>query len=218
MCRAHYSSWKYYVAPRDSGADFEQWAAEQEPRGGYGNCKVTVCPGLAESPLGLCSWHWHRYKRDRRPGGAALPASWWQRYESQGRSVPVSCTDENAFRTWCARVDPAPRPGLVNLRGLRPLLRAEIQYTLFAHTQQDRHSIWRLDWIQKLVNLARERDAGSLTDLDLDDFPRFHTSIVKKMLHYLRLVYFTPSRRGTPGSSRPTTSASASLTGPATST
>ncbi|WP_411146842.1 tyrosine-type recombinase/integrase [Streptomyces sp. x-80] len=194
LCRYHYSSWNYHVAPRDSAADFEQWVAEQAPREGYGNCEVTVCPGLAESPLGLCSWHWHRYKRDRRPGGAALPASWWQRYEGQGHSVPVSCTDEDAFRGWCATVEPAPRPGLVNLRGLRPLLRAEIQYALFAHTQQDRHSIWRLDWIQKLVNLARERDAGSLTDLDLDDFPRFHTSIVKKMLHYLRLVYFTPEQ------------------------
>ncbi|MEU9255948.1 hypothetical protein AB0D66_29430 [Streptomyces sp. NPDC048270] len=50
--RHHYRSWKYYVAPRDSGADFQQWAADQEPREGYGNCKVTVCPGLTESPLG----------------------------------------------------------------------------------------------------------------------------------------------------------------------
>ncbi|WP_236669846.1 tyrosine-type recombinase/integrase [Streptomyces antimycoticus] len=194
LCRRHYGSWKYSVSLREASVDFDRWVADQEPCEGYGDCRVVVCPGLAESPLGLCRWHRHRYKRDGRPGGAALPPSWWHRYESRGLPVDVSCADQNAFRSWCARVDPAPRPGQVNLRGLRPLLRAEIQWTLFAHTQQERHSRWNLDWIQKLVNLARERDAGSLTDLDLDAFPRFHSAIVKKMLHYLRLVYFTPQQ------------------------
>ncbi|MFJ1714334.1 tyrosine-type recombinase/integrase [Streptomyces sp. NPDC088260] len=194
LCIRHYGAWKYSVSVRDASVDFDQWVADQEPCEGYGNCQVTVCPGLAMSPLGLCCWHRHRYMRDRRPGGAALPTSWWQRYESQGQPVRVSYADQNAFRAWCAAVDPAPRPEQVNLRGLRPLLRAEIQWALFAHTQEDRHSIWKLDWIQKLVNLARERDAGSLTDLNLDGFPRFHTAIVKKMLHYLRLVYFTPQQ------------------------
>ncbi|WP_224302059.1 tyrosine-type recombinase/integrase [Streptomyces olivaceus] len=194
LCIRHYGMWKYSDAGREASVNFDQWVADQAPCEGYGNCQVTVCPGLAMSPLGLCCWHRHRYMRDRRPGGAALPSSWWQRYEKQGRPVHVSYADQNAFRAWCAAVDPAPRPEQVNLRGLRPLLRAEIQWALFAHTQEDRHSIWKLDWIQKLVNLARERDAGSLTDLDLDGFPRFHTAIVKKMLHYLRLVYFTPQQ------------------------
>ncbi|MEV7189648.1 tyrosine-type recombinase/integrase [Kitasatospora sp. NPDC093102] len=194
LCIRHYGAWKYSVSVRDASVDFDQWVADQEPCEGYGDCQVTVCPGLALSPLGLCCWHRHRYMRDRRPGGAALPSSWWQRYEKLGQPVRVSYADQNAFRTWCAAVDPAPRPEQVNLRGLRPLLRAEIQWALFAHTQEDRHSIWKLDWIQKLVNLARARDAGSLTDLDLDGFPRFHTAIVKKMLHYLRLVYFTPQQ------------------------
>ena len=40
----------------------------------------------------------------------------------------------------------------------------------------------------------RDRDAGSLTGLDLDDFPRFHGGIAKSMLHHLRLIYFTPSQ------------------------
>ena len=194
LCRRHYGAWKYPPGPRETPVDFAQWVADQQPCEGYGNCRASVCLGLADSPLGLCCWHRHRYKRDRRPGGAQLPASWWQRFEQIGQPVPVSYTGEGAFRAWCTAVDPVPRPGQVNLRGLRPLLRAEIQYCLFAHARQDRPGIWRLEWIQKLASLARERDAGSLTDLDLEDFPRFHTSLVKKMLHYLRLVYFTPEQ------------------------
>jgi integrase len=194
LCQRHHHSWKRYSLHRADLVDFEQWVAEQTPHEGDGKCRVAVCPSPASSPLGLCSWHKHRYRRCGSPGGVALPASWWQSYESQGKPVPVSYDDEAAFRAWCASTPAAPRPGQVNLLGLRPLIRAEIQWTLFTHTQQQRHSRWDLDWIQKLVNLARERDAGSLTDLDLEDFPRFHTTIVKKMLHYPRLVYFTPDQ------------------------
>ena len=45
-----------------------------------------------------------------------------------------------------------------------------------------------LGWIQKLANLARDQHAGSLTDLDLEDFPRFHSAIARSMLHHLRLI------------------------------
>jgi len=193
LCRRHHHSWKYYVSPRDASVDFEAWVTDQEPCAGYGKCLVVVCSDAADSPLGLCSWHRYRYKRRGRPGGAALPSSWWQSYEANGRPAPVSYTDVAAFRAWCASTDPASRPGQINLRGLRPLLRAEIQWSLFAHAQRERHSRWDLDWIQRMANRARERDAGSLTDLDLADFPRFHGAIVKTMLHHLRLIYFTPS-------------------------
>ncbi|TDC05076.1 site-specific integrase [Nonomuraea longispora] len=192
LCRRHHYSWTYYFSLHDSSLDLETWVADQEPCEGYGRCQVRVCPGLAESPLGLCSWHRARYKRRGRPGGAALPSSWWQSYENLDLPVPVFYSDEAAFRAWCASTDPMPRPGQINLLGLRPLLRAEIKWTLFAHTQHDRHSRWDLDWIQRMANRARERDAGSLTDLDLADFPRFHGAIVKTMLHHLRLIYFTP--------------------------
>ena len=53
-----------------------------------------------------------RYDRDGRPGGAALPARWWHRYEQIGRPVPVDYADEQAFRRWCATTPGAagPRP------------------------------------------------------------------------------------------------------------
>jgi hypothetical protein len=51
-----------------------------------------------------------------------------------------------------------------------------------------------LGLIEKLANLAWDQHAGSLTDLDLEDFPRFHSAIARSMLHHLRLIYFTPSQ------------------------
>ena len=194
LCQRHNLRWHRHSKAAGPGASFEDWLAGEQPYDGFGGCLVVVCPSLADSPLGLCSEHEARYDRDGRPGGATVPDARWHRYERHGQKVPVVCRDELGFRGWCARTDAVLRPGQINLRGIRPLLRVEIQWTLFAHTQQQRPGRWDVDWVQKLVNLARERDAGSLTDLDLDDFPRFHSQIVKKMLHYLRLVYFTPEQ------------------------
>ncbi len=193
LCLRHHHSWKHASRPGPDATDLERWVAQQEPLGSYGECQARVCADLAESPLGLCSWHVHRYRRDAEPGAAALPPR-WQTLEGPGRAVSVGYGDEAAFRAWCAAAFPVSRPGQINLRGLRPLLRAEIQYTLFAHARQDRPGRWEWGWIQKLANLARNRDAGSLTDLDFTDFPRFHTAIAKSMLHHLRLIYFTPSQ------------------------
>jgi integrase len=196
LCSRHHHWWRQ-ASSSGSGADsmeLARWAAQQQPFDGYGECQVKVCADLAGSPLGLCSWHAHRYRGDARPGAAELPPRWWHTHERLGRRVPVAYADEAAFRAWCATALPTSRPGQINLRGLRPLLRAEIQWTLFAHAQQNRPGRWDLGWIQKLANLARDRDAGSLTDLDFSDFPRFHTAIAKSMLHHLRLIYFTPEQ------------------------
>jgi integrase len=193
VCLRHHRAWRQYTR-RHPVADFGGWAAEQQPCAGYGQCRVGVCPSLANSPRGLCSWHQHCYRRCGSPGGAVLPGRWWQTHEGPGHPVPVVYVDEAEFRAWCASTLAATRPGQVNLLGLRPLITAEIQWTLFIHAEQQRHSRWELGWIQTLVNLARDRDAGSLTDLDLQGLPRFYAAIVKKMLHYLRLVYFTPAQ------------------------
>ena len=115
-----------------------------------------VCPNLAASPLGLCSWHGTACQRDGSPGGAALPGpSWWHQYEQLGQPVPVSYTDETAFRGWCAATAAQPWPGQVNLRGLRPLVRAEIQWGLFARTRRDRPARWDLAWIRALISTCR---------------------------------------------------------------
>jgi hypothetical protein len=192
LCQRHNIRWYRHRKAGGPDTSFEQWLASEQTYHGFGECQVTVCPSLAATPLGLCSEHEARYDREDRPGQAGLPTARWHRFEQHGQRVPVVYANEEAFRAWCAGTPALFRPGQVNLRGVRPLLRAEIQYTLFAHTQQHRPGRWDMDWVQKLINLARQRDAGSLTDLDLDDIPRFHSQIAKKMLHFLRLVYFTP--------------------------
>jgi hypothetical protein len=194
LCQRHSGRWYQHRTAINQDATFEEWLAGEDAFAGFGDCQVVVCPSLAASPLRLCAEHEARYARAGRPGGAALPRSWWHRYEQHGLEVPVTCPDEPGFQAWCVTTAAVPRPGQTNLRGIRPLLRAEIQWCLSAHTRQQRHCRWDVDWVQKLVNLARERDAGALTDLDLDGFPRFHAQIVKRMLHYLRLVYFTPAQ------------------------
>ena len=195
LCSRHHQLWRQACRSHTDPVELRRWAAAQQPFDGFGACQVTVCADLAASPLGLCSWHLHRYRGNASPGAAQLPPYWWHaQLRGDRRPVPVSYVDEAKFRGWCATARPTSRPGQLNLRGLRPLLRAEIQWALFAHTQQNRPNRWDLGWIQKLVNLARDRDAGSLTDLDFTDFPRFHSDIAKSMLHHLRLIYFTPEQ------------------------
>jgi len=193
LCQRHLSRFRGGAAAGGNEAGFSHWLTLQEPFAGYGTCRVAVCPDLAASPLGLCAGHATRYKNAGSPGGARLPRHWSHCLEQQGLEVLLAVDDKQRFGDWCAREWAVPWPGQINLRGLRPLLRAEIQWTLFANGQQPRPNKWDLGWIQKLANLARDRDAGSLTDLDLDDFPRFHTGIAKSMLHHLRLIYFTPA-------------------------
>jgi integrase len=194
LCQRHYSRWFYHRRAMGQDCDLDQWLAGQESFDGFGVCRVRVCPDLADSPLGLCSGHASRYDSADSPGGASLPRSWSHRFERQGLVIPVLIQDERRFRDWCAREWATPWPGQINLAGLRPLLRAELQWSLFTHARTDRPGRWDLGWIQKLVNLVRDRDAGSLTDVDLADFPRFYAAIVRVMLHHLRLIYFTPDQ------------------------
>jgi hypothetical protein len=147
LCRRHRNHWR----TGEAGGDLARWLSEQQPFPGYGRCRVAVCTGLADSPVGLCSGHMSRYRSQGNPGGAVLPESWWYRYELQGLPVPVSYEDERRFRDWCANATPLPFPGQLNLRGLRPLLQAEIRWGLFMHTQRaarhsDRHGRSRVWW------------------------------------------------------------------------
>ena len=129
------------------------------------------------------------------PAARRLPSSWWHRYEQFGRPVPIEYADEAAFRRWCATT-PAPWwPGQINLLGLRPLVRAEIKWGLFIHTQRARPTRWDLGWIRSLVATCREHDVETLIGFPLGagGSAYFTGAIVKEILHELRLVYFTPA-------------------------
>jgi integrase len=136
------------------------------------------------------------YHRDGDPGAATLPPSWWQRYEQLDRPVPVGYGDQAAFRGWCASVSAQPWPGQISLRGLRPLVRAEIAWGLFVHTRQARPTRWDLGWIRSLVTTCRAGEVNSLVDFEVGagGSAEFTGAIAKEILHELRLVYFTPAQ------------------------
>jgi integrase len=176
LCHYHEHRWYSYRGQHGDGADFARWLAGQEEAAGYGRCRVRVCPETAFSPLGLCSRHDARYQREGRPGGAVLPGQWGTRYGRTGKAVPVGYADEPAFRRWCAATAPVLRPDQVNLRGLHPLLRAEIQWGMHWHARRQ-HGKWELSPIQRLANYGRDRGLRSLTDLDPGD-PGLHALYV----------------------------------------
>lgn len=191
LCRRHLSQWKHRGVPNE--AAFAGWVAAKQPYPGYGGCLVAVCPTLADSPLGLCLGHDGRYRKAGSPGSAELPSAWSQRFEQHGLTAPVSYQDEPAFRRWCASVEPMPWPAQLNLRGLRPLLRAEFQWGLFAHAQQSRPTRWDLGSIQKLVNICRAAGMNCLTDLATDNADRCVRSISGEIARELWRVYRTPT-------------------------
>jgi len=168
LCHYHQFRWYHHRDQHGGGADFTQWLACQDASAGYGRCRVQVCPEMAFSPLGMCSRHDARYQRDGRPGGAALPGQWGTRYERTGKAVPVEYADEPAFRRWCATAAAVLRPSQVNLRGLHPLLRAEIQWGMCWHTRRQ-HGKWELAPIQRIADYGRAHGLRSLTDLGPDD-------------------------------------------------
>jgi integrase len=168
LCYYHESRWYYCQGRHGDDADFGRWLAAQEPGAGYGRCRVRVCPETASSPLGLCPGHGRRYRRHGSPGGAALPSQWGRRYERAGRPVPVGYADEPAFRRWCAAAAAVMRPSQVNLRGLHPLVRAEIQWGMSRHAAGQRER-WELAPLQRLADYSRACALGSLAGLSLDD-------------------------------------------------
>ncbi len=190
LCARHQHRWKH-ARGKAGGPGFGEWLAAQVPYDSYGGCRAAVCPELAYSPLGLCHGHESAYRFQGRPGGAGLPDAWFGRFEQAGRPVPVSYDDETTFGRWCQAALPLPRPGTVNLRGLAPLARAEIQSGLHAHAQAAEHAGWSLGWVQAIANACRGLDC--LADLDTSRFDHTVRNAVTEMLAALRLVYLTPS-------------------------
>jgi integrase len=188
LCPRHHSRWMRMR----STTDFAAWLADQHPYDGYGACRIPICDQQALSPLLLCLYHERYYREAGRPGGARLPRTYWTTYEVRGLPVPIHFNDELAFHRWCQAADPVCWPGRLVLRGLRPLLRAELRWGLFRHTQRP-DTRWRLADLQGLINDCRRRQVDSLADLDVDALAHAARGIVLEILHELRLVYFTPA-------------------------
>ncbi|GAA4729968.1 site-specific integrase [Phytohabitans rumicis] len=198
LCTFHLHRWQEASGSvRVPVEGFDDWVADQNPCDPYGACVAVCCTDLARSPLGLCEDHEKLYRRAGRPGGARLPSNWGRWFERRGAPVPVRYDDEPAFRRWCRRVQPAPRPGQISLHGMRPLMKAELKWGLHAYTQRTDHTRWWMHSILRVVDACRS--LGSLHDYDLGGAGEHERMIVTEILRDLDIVYVTPSESKTAG-------------------
>ncbi|MFF1717519.1 tyrosine-type recombinase/integrase [Streptomyces sp. NPDC058268] len=197
LCYLHATRWRQTRSKVriETGAepDFAEWLDGQPPLPSFGQCQVVACPEEAGHALGLCRRHRTLYDRAGRPGGARPPHNWGRMATEWHKPVVVQYQDKAAFRRWCLTAGPIMRShGKLSLLGLKPLVKAEIQWSMFHHTQVPAQGgNWPLPWIQHLAEHCRVTKANSLADLDLDSCNHRIRLIGTAMVNHLRLVYFS---------------------------
>ncbi|MEU1377424.1 site-specific integrase [Streptomyces triculaminicus] len=193
LCYVHAKRWKWHVEGRRKHGkepDFERWLATGEPIPSFGPCQAPACPHPAQDPLRLCRPHLAGYRREGRPGGAEPERGWTQ---TRQRPVVVSYRDEGVFRRWVKGLSPVRRlDGQISLLGLRPLVKAEIQWAMFQHTQVPMEgAVWPISNIQQLADHCRRQAVSSLADLDFVGLPHRPALVARLSMKYLQVVYFT---------------------------
>ncbi|AZQ37699.1 site-specific integrase [Streptomyces cyaneochromogenes] len=185
--------WRSRQRRQGKPCDFELWADDQLPYPDFGQCKVVACGRAGAHWIGLCHHHLERYRREGSPGGAEKVRNWGKRSRELSLPVAVTYTDQVLFRRWCTQSEPIGRmDGMLSLLGLRPLVRAEIKWTLFHHAQSPEEGArWCLNIVQQLATQCRRQDVNSLADLDLEQCPQHPSKVAQRMLHHLRVVYFS---------------------------
>ncbi|MFJ2834256.1 tyrosine-type recombinase/integrase [Nocardia sp. NPDC087230] len=199
LCESHHYAWRWFCS-RNVGADFEAWVAERNPQRGFGECLCRVCTYTAVSSLGLCELHRQRYYKAGRPGGAYGNQAWTREETRPAAAQPV-VADEAAYARWCVEQEPVYRFGVLNLRGLPPLVQAEFQYGLHTHALNPRRAMWEFSALQRLATMAREAGHSSLTLFDTTPRPRTGQPrmstrvriIAGEISQALRLIYTSPA-------------------------
>ncbi|MEU0578107.1 tyrosine-type recombinase/integrase [Streptomyces griseoincarnatus] len=198
LCTVHakrWTGWERWMRKKGEIPHFDDWMPGQSPLPGMGKCQVLACSELADPhPIRLCSRHRTLYNRQGQPGEARVPdrRQRAQRAGADGHGV-ITYGNEAAFNHWCRTAPVIVRmTGTLSLLGLRPLVKAELQWTLSHHASTSiEGAYWPLRFIQSIAQQCRDQEAASLTDLDLKGLTDHCQKIVKAMLCELRLVYFT---------------------------
>ncbi|MFF1267157.1 tyrosine-type recombinase/integrase [Streptomyces anulatus] len=195
LCFLHADRWNKrssYRRRQGQELDFETWLAGARPLPPSGKCQVAACPEKSDHPIGMCRRHKNRYEREGRPGGAKLPQNWGRWLLDKGKPIILTCEDRTAFLEWCNTTPALGRSnGKLSLLGLRPLVKAEIKWVMGYHAQLSDAPDWPVLFIQRLASDCRSQDVDSLADLDPDRCRMQSAKIARRMLRYLRLVYFT---------------------------
>ena len=187
LCTTHVARWR--GAGRPANQALQEWLSEQTPFPGSGECQVEVCPELALE-ASMCRCHLQRYRKDRRQGDA-----WLLKPQPEDPDGPARYAGEAGFIRWCATAAPVYRHGLINLRGLRPLIKAEIQWGLHQHAQIKKRGVWQLSFIQRAADLCRATGMASLAEFAGigEGYDRRIRLVFAEIADGLRCIYFTPA-------------------------
>jgi integrase len=136
---------------------------------GPGKCAVVACLRAGQD------------HRGRREAYCKVHAIWW---DEASQADPVA--DE---RQWRQVTEPLPVPGQVNLRGLAPLVVAEVLYGLQQRAADQCTSYCR--FLRRLARELRQGMVSSLADLPVQDEP-VRRSLVSSLLAHLGRAFADP--------------------------
>lgn len=163
LCARHTTLWRR-ARERDAQADFVTWLSAQSAFPSHGECRVVPCWEPAETPLGLCPGHVHRYLEAGKPGHARLPQDWFRMGRNPASALPV-VDDHSLYEQWLGGQNAMYRAGHITLKGCRPVVKLQLQWGLWAHAQLPDAADWPLSSIQQLADLCRTHQVASLFDL-----------------------------------------------------
>ena len=137
-------------------ADF-LWHPRAEPLPGFGPCKVVVCTRQAHARRGLCRAHDVRWQEQHRAGMLAV-------------------TD---FGAWCRSSAPVASGHEVVLRGLAPLVQAEILFGLQERCRQG--ALTPLFQLRIICRRLLGIHAPTITGLDVSRLARHHRALAQDL-------------------------------------
>jgi len=141
---------------------------EARPLPGFGACQVTVCTRQAHGRRGLCRAHDDR---------------WWE----QERAGKVTHAD---FGAWCRSSAPVASGHEVVLRGLAPLVQAQILFGL-----QERCRFGAVTYLYQLRIFCRRLLAGgcaTIAGFDVAQLQRNHRALVQDLQQAVRQAGTSP--------------------------
>ena len=128
-----------------------------EPLPGFGPCKVVVCTRQAHARRGLCRAH---------------DVRWWE----QHRAGMLAVTD---FGAWCRSSAPVASGHEVVLRGLAPLVQAEILFGLQERCRQG--ALTPLFQLRIICRRLLGIHAPTITGLDVSRLARHHRALAQDL-------------------------------------